>query len=93
MARAQAPEARPRTATGKFVAQVSAAGSEVLAHKLLADLTRRMPEVAGMPTLVERVHVKDAFLFRVSIGGFQTSSTAEAFCVRLRSASFPCWVR
>ena len=46
-----------------------------------------------MPTSVDRVRVKDAVLFRVSIGGFQTSSTAEAFCVRLRSASFPCWVR
>jgi hypothetical protein len=93
VARAQAPEARSRTATGKFVAQISAAGSEALAHKLLADLTRRLPEVAGMPTAVEPVHVKDAVLFRVSIRGFETSSTAEAFCVRLRSASFPCWVR
>jgi hypothetical protein len=84
---------RPIAPTGKFVAQVSASASEALAHKLLADLTRRVPEVAAMPTSVDRVRVKDAVLFRVSITGFQTSSTAEAFCVRLRSASYPCWVR
>jgi len=91
-ARAQAPEGRG-VPTGKFVAQVSASASEALAHKLLADLTRRVPEVAGMRTSVDRVRVKDAVLFRVSIGSFATSSTAEAFCARLRSASFPCWVR
>jgi hypothetical protein len=91
--RAQASQVRPRAPAGKFVAQVAASASEALAHRLLANLTRRVPEVADMPTSVDRVRVKDAVLFRVSIGGFQTSSIAEAFCVRLRSASFPCWVR
>ena len=92
-ARASAADRPPVAPTGKFVAQVSASASEALAHKLLSDLTRRVPEVAGMRTSVDRVRVKDAILFRVSVDGFQTSSTAEAFCVRLRSASFPCWVR
>jgi hypothetical protein len=93
VARAPTPQARPQAPAGKFVAQVSASASEVLARKLLADVTRRVPDVAGMPTAVERVHVNDAVLFRVSIRGFQTSSAAEAFCVRLRAARFPCWVR
>jgi hypothetical protein len=89
----QAPAARQARQTGRFVAQVAASNSEALARRYLADMTRRAPEVAGLPTTVERVHVNDTFVYRVSVVGFPTSAAAEAFCVRLRAARFPCWVR
>jgi hypothetical protein len=87
------PDARPQRQTGRYVAQVSAAGSEALARKLLADVSRRVPEAAGLPTSVDRVHVNDGTLYRASIVGFPTSEAAEAFCVKLRAARLPCWVR
>jgi hypothetical protein len=87
------PAARQVRQTGKFVAQVTASNSEALARRYLADMTRRAPEVAGLPTTVERVRVNDAFVYRVSVVGFPTSAAAEAFCVKLRAARFPCWVR
>jgi len=92
-AHVRTPPARPPRMNGKFVAQVAASNSEALARKFLADLTRRAPEVAGMPTTVERVRVNDAFVYRVSVVGFPTSAAAEAFCGRLRAARFPCWAR
>jgi len=90
---APAPIPKPANPASAFAAQVAASSSKAQAQAVLADLARLYPDAAGMPTRVETVQAGDRVLFRASIAGFETRARAEAFCVQLRSAGRPCWVR
>ncbi|MFN3564374.1 MAG: SPOR domain-containing protein [Burkholderiaceae bacterium] len=75
MASAAAP-----AASGKYLLQAAALGSESAAHELVERLKK-----AGFPSFTERTDTKDGVRFRVRLGPYATRDEAERARARLRA--------
>ncbi|MBS7812470.1 SPOR domain-containing protein [Roseococcus pinisoli] len=89
------PAARPAAAApatgGRFMVQLSAAGSEQAARTEWTRLQRRAPDLAGRSPIVTRFERDgQATLWRLRTGGFADQAAARAFCAQLREKSVAC---
>jgi len=89
-----APAAKPAPTSGGASVQIGAVSSTSLADKAWSEAVALAPGLAaGKGKGVERVDRDGKTLFRTTVTGFSSKTTAAAFCAKLKAAGKACFVK
>jgi len=88
---APAPTPAAKNDSGGHMVQLAALGSDADARATWARLSKQASDLlSGREPVIEQKTINGHVFYRLRVGGFDSSQSARAFCVRLHARSIAC---